>query len=181
MLRSTGDINDFFRPAKATHMPPQRPIFKSQTIPYGEIKVVAETGELLLKSPYMMMGYYKDPENTKAVLKDGWLHSGDKGTIDTAGNVRIVGRVKDAFKTTKGKYIIPIPLEEKIVESDHIEQVCAVGLGIPQSMALVNLSEIGKSCPKEELKEIAGELLTSVNNDLPNYQKLSTIIIQDEI
>lgn len=146
-------------------------------IPGGEIKVNPDTGELLLKSPYMMMGYYNDPENTRAVLKDGWLSSGDKGTLDDKGYLRVIGRVKDAFKTSKGKYVVPNPIEEKLIQNDKIEQVCIVGLGIPQPIALVNISEIGNTSSPEELKASLQNSLEDLNDGTDNYKCVSTIVI----
>lgn len=146
-------------------------------VPGAELRVDEQTSELMLKSPYMMTGYYNDPANTKAVLNNGWLASGDRGTVDEHGFVRIVGRVKDAFKTSKGKYIIPNPIEEKLIQNDHIEQVVVVGLGIPQPMALVNLSEIANNCTQKELNESLEKSLNEANTDTPKYQCLSTIIV----
>ena len=82
-----------------------------RAIPAGEVKIHAETSEILMKTPYMMKGYYKDPEKTAEVLIDGWMHSGDRGTIDENGFVRVIGRVKDAFKTSKGSYVTPNPMD----------------------------------------------------------------------
>lgn len=148
-----------------------------RVVPGAELKIDSPSGELMLRSPYMMTGYYNDPVNTAAVLRDGWLASGDRGTVDAAGYVRIVGRVKDAFKTSKGKYIIPNPTEEMLIQNDHIEQVVVVGLGIPQPLALVNLSEIAENCDRRELTESLTNSLTRVNEDLQAYQRISTIIV----
>lgn len=150
-------------------------------IPTCEIKIDPETSEVLMKTPYMMKGYYKDPELTAKVLQDGWLKSGDKGNLDDQGYLRIVGRVSDAFKTSKGKFIIPNPLEEKIEKNELVEQVCVVGLGIPQPIAILNLSEVAQSRPKEEIETSISDTLTVLNKDLANYTKISTIIIDNKI
>ncbi|NET37883.1 MAG: AMP-binding protein, partial [Cyanothece sp. SIO1E1] len=102
-----------------------------QAVPFGEVRIKEESGEILMKSPYMMTGYYKNPEKTAEVLVDGWMHSGDRGTLDDNGFVRVIGRVKDAFKTSKGSYVTPNPLEEVIMKNEFVEQVCVAGLGIP--------------------------------------------------
>ncbi len=92
-----------------------------------------------------MLGYYKSPELTKEVFtSDGFLRSGDVGQIDPEGFVSITGRIKDQFKTDKGKYIAPLPIELKLTINTDIEQVCVVGMGVPQPMALVVLSAAGK-------------------------------------
>jgi long-chain acyl-CoA synthetase len=149
-------------------------------IPFGEVKIDPDTQEVLMKTPYMMTGYYKNPEKTAEVLVDGWMHSGDKGTIDAKGNVRIIGRVKDAFKTSKGSYITPNPMEEVLMKNDYIEQVCVAGLGIPQPIALVNLSEIGLATDKETVTESILESIKQVNGTRANFEKISTAIIQKE-
>ncbi len=150
-------------------------------VPGCEVKIDPKTKEVLMKSPYMMKGYYKDPELTAKVLKNGWLHSGDKGSFDENGFLKIIGRVSDAFKTSKGKYITPNPLEEKIEKNELIEQVCIAGLGIPQPIAIVNLSEVAQSVPKEEIESSLDNTLVSLNEDLANYTRVSTIIVDSKI
>ncbi len=146
-------------------------------IPGCEVKVDPETGEVLMKSPYMMKGYYKDEELTQKVLKNGWLHSGDRGLFDENGFLKIIGRVSDAFKTSKGKFITPNPLEEKIEKNVLIEQVCIAGLGIPQPIAIVNLSEVAMTASKEEIEDSLLSTLSSLNKDLANYTRVSTVVI----
>ncbi|MEM6767248.1 MAG: AMP-binding protein [Bacteroidota bacterium] len=151
-----------------------------KVVPGCEVKIAPDSGEVLMKSPYMMKGYYKAQELTANVLRDGWLHSGDQGTLDEEGHLRIIGRVSDAFKTSKGKFVTPNPLEETIGDSEYIEQVCVAGLGIPQPIALVNLSEVAGSKNKEAIEE---ELLTKlklVNSQVANYEKVSTLVIDQE-
>ncbi|MBQ4818995.1 AMP-binding protein [Aquimarina sp. MMG016] len=150
-------------------------------VPGCEVKIDPKTGEVLMKSPYMMTGYYKDPDLTGKVLKDGWLHSGDKGTYDENGFLKIIGRVSDAFKTSKGKYITPNPLEEKIEKNELIEQVCIAGLGIPQPIAIVNLSEVAQSAKKEEIESSLENTLVSLNRSLANYTRVSTIIVDSKV
>ena len=148
--------------------------------PFAEVKIHPETGEVLLKSPYVMMGYYKNPEKTAEVLVDGWIHSGDRGTIDEYGYLRIIGRVKDAFKTSKGSYVTPNPLEEFLTKNDYIEQICVAGLGIPQPIALVNLSEIGVAADKSEVENSILENVQSLNNQRAPFERISTVVIQAE-
>ena len=150
-------------------------------IPFGEVKIDPDTQEILMSTPYMMTGYYKNPEKTAEVLIDGWMHSGDKGTIDEQGNVRVVGRVKDAFKTSKGSYVTPNPMEEVLMKNDYIEQVCVAGLGIPQPIALVNLSEIGMAADKEAVSQSIIDSVQLVNSTRANFEKISTAIIQKEV
>ncbi len=146
-------------------------------VPGCEVKIDPKTKEVLMKSPYMMKGYYNDLDLTAKVLKDGWLHSGDKGSFDENGFLKIVGRVSDAFKTSKGKFITPNPLEENIEKNVLIEQVCIAGLGIPQPIAIVNLSEVAQSTSKEEIESSLVTTLDSINEELANYTRVSTIVI----
>ncbi|GAA4276605.1 AMP-binding protein [Aquimarina mytili] len=149
-------------------------------VPGCEVKIDPDSKEVLMKSPYMMKGYYKDPDLTSKVLKNGWLHSGDKGSFDENGFLKIIGRVSDAFKTSKGKYITPNPLEEKIEKNELIEQVCIAGLGIPQPIAIVNLSEVAQSVTKEEIESSLDNTLVTLNGDLANYTRVSTIVVDSK-
>ncbi len=151
-----------------------------KAIPAGEVKLHPETGEILMKTDYMMTGYYKDPELTQAVLIDGWMHSGDRGTIDDQGFLRVIGRVKDAFKTAKGQFITPNPIEESLSKNECIEQVCVCGINVPQPIAIVNLSEVGKISDKSAVEKSLADTLQKVNTTLASYQKVSTIIVDDD-
>ena len=148
-----------------------------KAIPGIDFKIVPESGEVIYKSEQLMIGYYKEPEKTAEILKDGWYYSGDKGFIDQEKNLNIIGRVKDAFKTDKGKYVTPNPIESEFSKNDLIEQVCVVGLSIPQPIALLNLSEIGMETKKEEVEAQFEDLLNKVNEKLSSFEKVSTMVI----
>ncbi|MEE9374239.1 MAG: AMP-binding protein [Saprospiraceae bacterium] len=151
-----------------------------KAIPLGEVRIDEKTGEILMKTPYIMTGYYKDPKKTAEVLRDGWMHSGDKGTIDAQGYVRVIGRVKDAFKSAKGEFITPNPMEEVLAKNDFIEQCCVVGLGMPQPLALVNLSEIGQTADKKVVEESFRNGMKVLNKTLASYTQISTIVIDQK-
>lgn len=149
---------------------------------YGsEIRIAPETNEILFKAPWNMVGYYKDPEKTAETIKDGWLHTGDEGRLDENGYLFITGRVKDTFKTSKGKFIVPAPIEWEFGSNSDIEQICIVGLGCPQPMALVVPSEMGAAKPQAELKASLEATLKEVNEKMPNYRKVSTIVITKDV
>lgn len=97
-------------------------------IPDTEVKI-ADDGEILVKGPQVMMGYYKDPEKTDEVLKNGYFHTGDIGEIDSEGFLKITDRKKEMFKTSGGKYIAPQIIENKMKQSRFIEQVMVIGEG----------------------------------------------------
>jgi long-chain acyl-CoA synthetase len=101
-----------------------------------EVKI-SERGEILVKGPNIMKGYYKQPELTKEAIIDGWLHTGDVGVIDADGMLKITGRVKEIFKTSMGKYISPVLLENKIKESPFIDQIMVIGENQKFAAALV--------------------------------------------
>ena len=101
-----------------------------------EVKI-AENGEIVVKGPNVMQGYYKDEEKTSAVLKDGWFHTGDKGEFDKDGFLKITGRTKEMFKTSGGKYVVPPLLEGELKQSLFIEQVMVVGEGEKMPAAII--------------------------------------------
>ena len=142
-----------------------------------ELKIDEATGEILMRGPFVMIGYYKNEELSNETLRGGWLHTGDKGFLDDDGYLHITGRVADSFKTSKGEYIEPLTLEQFFVNMNEIEEVCVVGLGIAQPLCLVQLSDIGKNTSKEKLSAMFTDTLNGVNSDLVNYKKISTIII----
>ena len=146
-----------------------------------KLKIDEETGEILMKGPFIMKGYYKNEELTNTTLRGGWLHTGDKGFLDEDNYLHITGRVADSFKTSKGEYIEPLTLEQYFVNINEIEEVCIVGLGIAQPLCLIQLSEIGKNTSREVISKMLTDRLAEVNSDLVNYKKISTlIIVKDE-
>ena len=116
-----------------------RPGTVGKVIDDVEIKI-AETGEILVKGPNIMMGYYKDEEKSAQVLKDGYFHTGDKGELDADGFLKITGRTKEMFKTSGGKYVVPPLLEGELKQSLFIEQVMVIGEGEKMPAALVQLN-----------------------------------------
>ena len=145
-----------------------------------DLKIDEETGEILMKGPFVMIGYYKNEELTQQTLRGGWLHTGDKGFLDEDNYLHITGRVADSFKTSKGEYIEPLTLEQYFVNINEIEEVCVVGLGIAQPICLVQLSEIGKKCSNEEISNLLLDRLNEVNSEVVNYKKISTLIVVKE-
>lgn len=108
-------------------------------IPETTVKI-AEDGEVLVKGPQVMMGYYKDKEKTDEVLKDGYFHTGDIGEIDNDGFLKITDRKKEMFKTSGGKYVAPQIIENMMKQSRFIEQIMVVGEGQKMPAALIQLN-----------------------------------------
>lgn len=147
--------------------------------PFKGLQVkIAEGGEIRVKCPGLTLGYYKEPELTKELFdEEGYLKTGDQGEISSDGFLKITGRVKDQFKTDKGKYIAPTPIEMKLLANPDIDQVCVVGMGIPQPIALVVLSASGKAKSKEELIVGLESAVAHINPALETYEKLEKIVI----
>ena len=101
-----------------------------------EVKI-AEDGEILVKGPNIMQGYYKDSEKTASVMTNDFFHTGDKGEIDADGFLKITGRKKEIFKTSGGKYVVPALLENEMKQSRFIEQILVIGEGQKMPAALI--------------------------------------------
>lgn len=145
----------------------------------GEIKISQE-GEVLIKSPATMKGYYLDEEKTREVIKNGYYHTGDKGEVCKDGFLKITGRIKDTFKTSKGEFITPSHIESLILENTNVEQVCVMGLGLPQPMALVVLSEQAQQLNKQTVDETLQATYQKVNKMLKSHEVLNGLLVVKE-
>lgn len=121
-----------------------------KAVPGVNLKIDSQNGEILMQAPWLMKGYFEDEALTNQVMKNDWLHTGDMGRIDEEGFLYITGRLSETFKSSKGKFIAPAPLEWPFAVNDLIEQVCVVGLGLAQPLALVNLSEFAQTLPRRD-------------------------------
>ncbi|MEE2953942.1 MAG: AMP-binding protein [Bacteroidota bacterium] len=150
-----------------------------QALPLCNVRL-SEQNEILIKHDALMDGYYKDDSQTAKTICHGWLHTGDEGAIDNEGFLRITGRVKDIFKTSKGKYVAPSPIEMKLSVNKNLEQICVVGDTLPQPIALTILSEQGKTKSKEDLKNSLKRSLDIINSKLDKHEKLNKIVVLNE-
>ena len=142
---------------------------------------LSDVGEICIKSDALMKGYYKEPELTATMFDDeGFLKTGDIGEYDHDGHLIITGRVKDQFKTDKGKYISPAPIELELLKNTDIEQVCLVGMGIPQPIALVIASEAGKGKDQQELVNSLEASVLRLNPSLEKHEKIEKIVVMKE-
>ncbi|MFY0653066.1 MAG: AMP-binding protein [Cyclobacteriaceae bacterium] len=138
-------------------------------------------GEILVKSECLMLGYYKEPEMTAEVFtEDGFLKTGDIGEYDHEGYLSITGRIKDQFKTDKGKYISPAPIEMQLTKNPDVELVCVVGMGIPQPIALVVASESGKQKGREAIAESLIQTVEALNPSLEKVEKIEKVVVMSE-
>jgi long-chain acyl-CoA synthetase len=146
---------------------------------------IAEDGELQVKTPGAMMGYFKNDEATKgAMTKDGWVRTGDKGELDSNGRLKITGRTKEIFKTSKGKYVAPAPIENQFVAHNLVELCLVSGTGHPQPHAIIQLSEDVKknACKGEDEKskiaiELEAHMKNVVNPSLDAHERLDFLVI----
>lgn len=127
------------------------PVIASNSLTLGKLKsgtvgvvmdnqevMIAENGEILVKGPNVMLGYYKDEEKTReAIDENGYFHTGDKGCFDEDGLLKITGRIKEIFKTSMGKYVSPVLIENKIKESPFIGEMLVIGEGQKFAAALI--------------------------------------------
>lgn len=142
---------------------------------------IGEDEEILVKSKANMVGYFKEPEKTaESFTEDGFLKTGDQGKIDADGFLWITGRVKDIFKTDKGKYVAPAPIELAMSKNTDIEQVCLVGLNLIQPIALVVLNEDARKKSKEAVSKRLEETLKELNPTLDKHEKIKKIVVVEE-
>jgi len=150
----------------------------------GVSQRIAEDGELQVQSPGVMMGYYKNEEATKETMtEDGWLRTGDKGVLDDMGRLKITGRTKEIFKTSKGKYVAPAPIENQYISHPRIELACVGGRGQPSAHIIVLLGEDAQKAvasEKDAIEKEFEELLAKVNSGLDDHERLQFIAVVNE-
>ena len=151
--------------------------------PCPEVEVRIEpSGEVLVRSGATMLGYFKEPEKTaETITEDGFLRTGDKGEEDAEGNLRLTGRLKEIFKTSKGKYVAPAPIENRLAVHARIEQVCVVGDGLSAPLGLCVLSAVGqqdaKGSARAGLHSSLEKLLEEVNGVLDRHERLRRLVV----
>ncbi len=144
---------------------------------------IGENDEILVRSGATMKGYHKMPEATAEVItEDGFLRTGDQGSIDEDGRLKITGRIKELFKTSKGKYVHPVPIENLLNADNHVELSMVSGLGQPQPVAVIMLAEeyrarVGDENVRRQLTETLAELLKRVNSQLASFERLQFIAV----
>lgn len=164
----------------ATRLGRVRPGYVGEPLPGVECKL-SESGEVLVKSPGQMLGYYKADETTKnEMTDDGFFRTGDCGEISPEGLLKITGRVKELFKTSKGKYVAPVPIENAISSFPGIEMVCVSGAGQPQPYAMIVLSPAEIPFEKAAWEETLHTLRNEVNATLADHEKLAFIAVISE-
>ena len=151
-----------------------------QPLPFTEIQIAPETQEILMRTPWMMTEYFRDPERTAHVLRDGFMHSGDTGRFDERGNLHVIGRLNDTFKTSKGKFVVPAPLELSIGAWPAVDQVLVTGRGLSQPIALICLSELGQKYSRAALEAELSRALAELNARAAPHERLARVVVVAE-
>mgnify|MGYP000188581481 CR=1 FL=1 len=148
--------------------------------PFGDMEFkLADSGELLVRGSSVFKEYYNNPEATAGSFDGEWFKTGDKAVQNSNGSWSITGRVKEQFKTGKGKYVAPVPIESLLGANVYIEQCCVVGSGMPQPLALVALAE-GHGQSQQLVEQSLLETLESVNGDVEGHERLDRLIVVKE-
>jgi long-subunit acyl-CoA synthetase (AMP-forming) len=155
--------------------------------PYDGVQVrITDEGEVLIKSPGTMVGYFKRPDlDAEVFTEDGYFRTGDKGERRADGLLKLTGRIKELFKTAKGKYVAPAPIENKLNEHDAIELSCVSGVGQPAAYALVVLAEdlrpkVADPAVKAEVTAQLTAWLAEVNKGLSGYEQMQMIVVSPD-
>lgn len=156
-------------------------------VPYEGVEVrIGPGNEILIKSPGQMKGYYKRPDlDAECFTEDGFFRTGDMGERRTDGMLKLTGRVKELFKTAKGKYVAPAPIENKLNEHPMVELSMVSGVGCPAAFGMVVLAEhlrpkLSDPAVRAEVQSEMTNLLKHVNTGLADYERLQMLVIAKE-
>ncbi|WP_232614655.1 AMP-binding protein [Photobacterium carnosum] len=144
-----------------------------------ELKIAADK-EILVRSKGLFSGYYNNPQATQESFdNDGWLYTGDIGSLDNDGYLTIQGRKKDTFKTAKGKFVSPVPIEKRLMDLGHFEMVCLIGSGMTTPILLAvahNYAQFDQSRYEKKLQTI----IKKINTELESHQKIKGVLMIKE-
>jgi long-subunit acyl-CoA synthetase (AMP-forming) len=144
---------------------------------YGtDIKIDPETDEVLVCAPWVMLGYYKAEDKTREVMDGKYYRTGDTGRFDDKGNLIITGRIKDTFKTAKGKFVVPVPLEHHFSSNSYIEQVMITGIGLVQPIALISLNN-PEGVNEKSIEEGLLKTLEHVNSLSDKHEQIKQLVV----
>lgn len=144
-----------------------------------ELKI-ADDSEIMVRGKGLFSGYYKNDIATQESFdSEGWLHTGDIGAIDADGYLTIQGRKKDTFKTAKGKFVSPVPIEKKLFEYSRIEMMCLIGLGLPGPILLVVPHDF-PHFDKERYERSTRKVIERMNKDLASHEQIKGVLMIKE-
>jgi long-chain acyl-CoA synthetase len=149
--------------------------------PVGEVEYkITDEGELAVRADGCTPGYYKQPEKTAELIRDGWLHTGDKARVDEDGFIYITGRVKDYFKTIQGKFVAPPPIEGMFADNIHIDQQCLIGRGFSKTVMIAVLTEAARSETREAVEQSIRDSVAAINDSIEKHARIGAVIISEE-
>ena len=144
-----------------------------------ELKI-AEDEEILVRGKGLFSGYYKnDIATQESFNSEGWLHTGDIGDIDSEGYLTIRGRKKDTFKTAKGKFVAPVPIENKLFEYSRVEMMCLIGLGLPGPILLVVPHDF-PNFDRARYERTTKRVIEKMNEKLASHEKIKGVLMIKE-
>ncbi|WP_165310376.1 AMP-binding protein [Vibrio ziniensis] len=141
---------------------------------------IAEDGEILVLSKGLFSGYYNNDIATKESFdNEGWLHTGDIGSIDSDGYLSIQGRKKDTFKTAKGKFVAPVPIEKKLFEYSRVEMMCMIGLGLPAPILLV-VPHAFPHFDRSRYERTTEKIIKRINAEVETHEQIKGVLMIKE-
>jgi long-chain acyl-CoA synthetase len=149
----------------------------------SQSRIDARTGEIQMRNAALRLGYYKEPELSRETFTlDGWLRTGDMGQVDAQGKLRITGRLKDLFKTSKGNYVAPAPIEDRLGMHAAVQACVVTGANLSQPLGISMLNAeaaacAGKPAARAELERSLAEHLRRVNATLDLQEQLSHLVV----
>ncbi|MEH0742730.1 AMP-binding protein [Vibrio cholerae] len=144
-----------------------------------ELKI-ADDDEIMVRSKGMFSGYYKnDIASQESFDSEGWLHTGDIGAIDAEGYLTIQGRKKDTFKTAKGKFVAPVPIEKKLFEYSRVEMMCLIGLGLPAPILLVVPHDF-PNFDRARYERTTKKVIARMNQELESHEQIKGVLMIKE-
>ncbi|MCB1848089.1 MAG: AMP-binding protein, partial [Halieaceae bacterium] len=149
--------------------------------PIGEVEYkITEEGELAIRADGCTPGYYKQEDKTAELIRDGWLHTGDKVRVDEDGFIYITGRVKDYFKTIQGKFVAPPPIEGAFAKNPHTEQQCLLGRGFSKTVMVAVLTEEAREAAAEEVEASVLATIREINEEIEKHARIGAVILTRE-
>lgn len=156
-----------------------KPRTVGRPIPGVTVKITDE-GELAARGPGCSLGYYKMPEKTAETFRDGWVYTGDRAELDPDGFVILKGRVKETFKTAKGKYVAPMPIEAQFIAHDLFDQACLVGHGLPQPVLLLVMAETAVGLSEAQVDAAIRQHVATINDTLERHARIGAVLVAPE-
>ena len=150
-------------------------------IPLDGVEVrINDDGELCVRADGLATGYYKNPEKTAETFVEGWVHTGDKATVDDDGFYYLTGRVKDHFKTMQGKFVSPPPMESAFSECEVVEQLCLLGRGYSKTVMVVVLTSLAGTLQRSDVEQQLLTTAASVNEGVEHHAHIGAVIVTTE-